>query len=163
MIGLLQRVTEAQVAVGGDVVGAIGAGLLALIGVERGDGEAQADRLLERLLGYRVFADAEGKMNRSVREIGGGLLLVPQFTLAADTQKGMRPSFAPAASPVEGERLFAYLREQAERRHTPVAVGCFGAHMRVSLVNDGPVTFWLRVAPANEPPRQMPKHMKEID
>lgn len=147
MIGLLQRVTEAQVAVGREIIGAINAGLLVLVGVERGDSETQADRLLERLLGYRVFADAEGKMNRSVREIDGGLLLVPQFTLAANTQKGMRPSFAPAAPPAEGERLFAYLQKQASQHHAPVAAGRFGAHMRVSLVNDGPVTFWLRTAP----------------
>ncbi|MDG4551017.1 MAG: D-aminoacyl-tRNA deacylase [Candidatus Contendobacter sp.] len=147
MIGLLQRVTEARVEVGGDRIGAIGPGLLVLTGIERGDGETQADRLLERLLGYRVFADAEGKMNLSLREIGGGLLLVPQFTLAADTGKGMRPSFTPAASPAGGERLFGYLVEQAQRRHAPVATGRFGAHMRVSLTNDGPVTFWLRAAP----------------
>ena len=146
MIGLLQRVTEARVDVGNDNVGEIGAGLLALIGVERGDSEAEAERLLERLLGYRVFADADGKMNLSLRDVGGGLLLVPQFTLAADTQKGLRPSFAPAAPPIEGERLFAYLLKQAIQRHAPVASGRFGAHMRVSLINDGPVTFWLRVA-----------------
>ncbi len=150
MIGLLQRVTAAQVEVGTECVGAIGAGLLVLVGVERGDHETQADRLLERLLGYRVFADAEGKMNRSVRETGGGLLLVPQFTLVADTQKGMRPSFTPAAPPAEGERLFRYMQEQASGCHSPVAAGQFGAHMRVSLVNDGPVTFWLRAAPAGD-------------
>ncbi|MFO1371414.1 MAG: D-aminoacyl-tRNA deacylase [Candidatus Competibacteraceae bacterium] len=148
MIGLLQRVTAARVEVDGDSVGEIGLGLLVLVGVERGDAEIQADRLLERLLGYRVFADPEGKMNLSVRDIGGGLLLVPQFTLAADTRKGMRPSFTPAAPPVEGERLFAYLVEQARQQHTPVATGRFGAHMQVSLTNDGPVTFWLRVIPA---------------
>ncbi len=146
MIGLLQRVAEARVTVDGDLVGEIGPGLLALIGVERGDGEQQADRLLERLLGYRVFADPEGKMNLNVREIGGSLLLVPQFTLAADTGKGMRPSFAPAAPPAEGERLFAYLLDQAHRQHAPVAAGRFGAHMRVSLTNDGPVTFWLQTS-----------------
>ena len=147
MIGLLQRVATARVEVDGDPVGAIDAGLLVLIGVERGDTEIQADWLLERLLGYRVFADADGKMNRSLREIGGGLLLVPQFTLAADTRKGMRPSFTPAAPPAEGERLFGYLVERARRQHTPVATGRFGAHMRVGLTNDGPVTFWLRAAP----------------
>lgn len=150
MIGLLQRVTAARVEVGGDLVGAIGPGLLVLVGVERGDGEIQADRLLERLLGYRVFADLEGKMNRSVREIGGGLLLVPQFTLAADTGKGMRPSFTPAAPPTMGERLFDYLAGQAHRQHAPVATGRFGAHMRVSLTNDGPVTFWLQT-PSKSP------------
>ncbi|MCB1919148.1 MAG: D-tyrosyl-tRNA(Tyr) deacylase [Candidatus Competibacteraceae bacterium] len=147
MIGLLQRVSEARVAVDGRVVGEIGAGLLALVGVERGDSKAQVDRLLERLLGYRVFADPEGKMNLSLRETSGGLLLVPQFTLAADTRKGMRPSFTPAAPPAEGERLFDYLVEQATQQHTLVATGRFGAHMQVSLVNDGPVTFWLRTAP----------------
>lgn len=147
MIGLLQRVVEARVEVGGERIGAIGLGLLVLVGVERGDDERQADRLLERLLGYRVFADAEGKMNRSVREIGGGLLLVPQFTLAADTGKGLRPSFTPAAPPAEGERLFAYLLEQARQQHALVAAGRFGAHMQVSLINDGPVTFWLRAPP----------------
>ena len=147
MIGLLQRVSEARVAVDGDIVGEINAGLLVLIGVERGDSEAQGQRLLERLLGYRVFADAEGKMNRSLRDIGGGLLLVPQFTLAADTRKGMRPSFTPAAPPEDGEKLFNALIVQARQQHTPVATGRFGAHMQVSLTNDGPVTFWLRVAP----------------
>ena len=149
MIGLLQRVSEAQVAVEGVLVGRIGAGLLVLIGVERSDGEAQADRLLERLLGYRVFADPAGKMNQSLRDMGGGLLLVPQFTLVADTQKGLRPSFTPAAPPDEGERLFSYLAAQAALTHTPVATGRFGAHMQVCLINDGPVTFWLRAAPAS--------------
>ena len=144
MIGLLQRVGMARVEVEGEVVGAIETGLLVLVGVERGDTEAQADRLLERLLGYRVFADAEGKMNWSVRDIGGGLLLVPQFTLAADTRKGMRPSFTPAASQTEGERLFDYLVGRARQRHSPVATGRFGAHMQVGLTNDGPVTFWLQ-------------------
>ncbi len=144
MIGLLQRVSAARVDVGGDAVGEIGRGLLVLVGVERGDTETQADRLLERLLGYRVFADAEGKMNLNVRDIDGGLLLVPQFTLAADTRKGMRPSFTPAAPPAEGERLFDYLAARARRQHTPVATGRFGAHMRVELTNDGPVTFCLR-------------------
>ena len=144
MIGLLQRVTEARVAVAGDTVGAIGCGLLVLIGVERGDSEVQADRLLERLLGYRVFPDADGKMNLSVRDIGGGLLLVPQFTLPADTRKGMRPSFTPAAAPEEGVRLFDYLVARARAQHPGVATGRFGADMQVSLTNDGPVTFWLR-------------------
>ena len=148
MIGLLQRVSEARVEVDGHIVGEINAGLLVLVGVERGDGEAQADRLLKRLLGYRVFADAEGKMNRSLCDTGGGLLLVPQFTLAADTRKGMRPSFTPAAPPMEGERLFDYLFAQACQQHTPVAAGRFGAHMRVSLMNDGPVTFCLQTTPA---------------
>ena len=147
MIGLIQRVTEAQVVVDNTRIGAIGAGLLVLVGVERGDDTAQADRLLARLLGYRVFADAAGKMNLSVRETGGGLLLVPQFTLAANTDKGMRPSFTPAASPEVGERLFTYLLAQARQQHDPVATGRFGAHMQVGLVNDGPVTFWLRAVP----------------
>lgn len=147
MIGLLQRVGTARVEVAGETVGAIETGLLVLVGVERGDREEQADRLLERLLGYRVFADSEGKMNLSVRDVGGGVLLVPQFTLAADTQKGTRPSFTPAASPTEGERLFDYLTIQARQRHAPVATGRFGAQMQVSLMNDGPVTFWLRTTP----------------
>ena len=147
MIGLLQRVCGASVVVAGETVGKIGAGLLVFIGVERGDDEAVADRLLERLLGYRVFADTDGKMNRSVRDIGGGLLLVPQFTLAADTDKGMRASFAPAAPPEDGRRLFEYLVLRARAGHTPVADGVFGADMQVKLTNNGPVTFWLRVPP----------------
>ncbi len=147
MIGLLQRVSEARVTVDGEIVGEIDAGLLVLVGVERGDNEAQAERLLERLLSYRVFADAEGKMNLSLRDLGGGLLLVPQFTLAADTRKGMRPSFTPAAPPMEGERLFNVLTVLARQQHTRVATGRFGAHMQVSLINDGPVTFWLRIPP----------------
>jgi D-tyrosyl-tRNA(Tyr) deacylase len=145
MIGLLQRVTEARVVVAGETVGRIGRGLLVLIGVERGDGESQADRLLERLLGYRVFPDAGGRMNLSVSDVGGGLLLVPQFTLPADTRKGMRPSFTPAAAPEEGERLFDHLAGRARARHPDVATGRFGADMQVSLTNDGPVTFWLQV------------------
>ncbi len=147
MIGLLQRVREARVTVAGETVGAIGAGLLVLVGVERGDTEAQAQRLLERLLGYRVFEDADGRMNRSLRETGGGLLLVPQFTLAADTRKGTRPSFTPAADPDTGRRLFQHLLERARAAHAPVAAGRFGADMDVALVNHGPVTFWLRVPP----------------
>lgn len=145
MIGLLQRVTEARVVVAGETVGRIGRGLLVLIGVERGDGEPRADRLLERLLGYRVFPDADGKMNLSVSDVGGGLLLVPQFTLPADTRKGMRPSFTPAAAPEEGARLFDHLVARARVRHPDVATGRFGADMQVSLTNDGPVTFWLQV------------------
>ncbi|GAB6039727.1 D-aminoacyl-tRNA deacylase [Endothiovibrio diazotrophicus] len=148
MIGLLQRVSEARVEVAGETVGRIGHGLLVLIGVERGDGETQAERLLERLLGYRVFADAEGRMNLSLRDVEGGLLLVPQFTLAADTRKGMRPSFTTAAAPAEGEKLFRYLADRAHHGHPTVAEGRFGADMQVSLINDGPVTFQLRVAPA---------------
>ncbi len=143
MIGLLQRVSEATVRVDGEVVGTIGRGLLVLVGVEKGDTEKQADRLLERLLGYRVFPDAEDKMNLSVADIKGGLLLVPQFTLAADTRKGMRPSFTPAADPRDGLHLFDYLLQRAWERHPDVQSGRFGADMKVSLTNDGPVTFWL--------------------
>ena len=148
MIALLQRVTQAAVEVDGAGVGKIGPGLMVLICAERGDSRAEADRLLERVLGYRVFADAAGKMNLSLREVQGGLLLVPQFTLAADTHKGMRPSFTPAASPADGERLFDYFAAKARAAHAAVATGRFGAHMQVSLVNDGPVTIWLRVEPA---------------
>ncbi|MEJ2630203.1 MAG: D-aminoacyl-tRNA deacylase [Acidihalobacter sp.] len=147
MIGLLQRVSRAAVRVDGESVGAIEAGLLVLVGVERGDTEAQADRLLERLFGYRVFGDAERRMNLSLQDVGGGLLLVPQFTLAADTRKGMRPSFTPAAAPEDGRRLFDWLVEHARTRHKPVATGLFGANMQVESVNDGPVTFWLQVPP----------------
>ncbi len=148
MIGLLQRVSEASVRVDGEQVGVIGDGLLVLIGVERGDSEAQAERLLQRLLGYRVFADSAGKMNRSLSDVDGGLLLVPQFTLPADTRKGMRPSFTPAAAPDDGERLFNHLLTQARARHARVAAGRFGSDMKVALVNDGPVTFWLQVPPS---------------
>jgi D-tyrosyl-tRNA(Tyr) deacylase len=145
MIGLLQRVSSARVDVEGETIGAIEQGLLGFIGVERNDTEAQANRLLERLLGYRVFADAENKMNFSVQDIAGGLLLVPQFTLAADTRKGMRPSFTPAATPQDGQRLFNFFVDRAKEKHPHVATGCFGADMKVSLVNDGPVTFLLKV------------------
>jgi D-aminoacyl-tRNA deacylase len=148
MIGLLQRVTHARVEIDGASVGSIGPGLLVLVCAERGDSEAEADRLLERVLGYRVFGDAEGRMNLGLREMQGGLLLVPQFTLAADTHKGMRPSFTPAASPVEGERLFDYFVAKARAAYAAVETGRFGAHMQVSLTNDGPVTIWLRVEPA---------------
>lgn len=151
MIGLLQRVLEASVRVDEDCVGAIGPGLLVLVGVEKGDAEAQAERLLERLLGYRVFPDDAGRMNRSLAEVGGGLLLVSQFTLAADTQKGARPSFSSAAAPEEGRRLFDHLVTRARALHAPVATGEYGAHMRVALVNDGPVTFSLRVPPPRLP------------
>lgn len=147
MIGLLQRVSEARVTVDGEVVGQIGRGLLVLVGVEKGDSEAQAERLLERLLGYRVFPDSDGKMNLSLRDIKGGLLLVPQFTLAADTQKGTRPSFTPAADPAHGLHLFGYLLQRAWEQHADVQSGRFGADMQVALVNDGPVTFLLRVPP----------------
>jgi D-tyrosyl-tRNA(Tyr) deacylase len=143
MIGLLQRVSRADVRVDGQVVGAIERGVLVFIGVERGDDETRADRLLERLTGYRVFSDDEGRMNFSVRDVGGGMLLVPQFTLAADTRKGMRASFTPAADPETGGRLFKYFVGVARREYPRVASGVFGADMQVSLVNDGPVTFWL--------------------
>ena len=151
MIGLLQRVTEARVTVSGEEIAAIGPGLLVLVGVERGDGEAQADRLLERVLTYRVFPDADGRMNRSLADTGGGLLLVPQFTLAADTRKGTRPGFSTAAAPADGERLFAYLAERARGGHGDVAAGRFGADMQVGLTNDGPVTFWLQARPPEAP------------
>lgn len=147
MIALIQRVTHAEVNVADEVVGHIGHGLLALIGVERGDGEKQADRLLERLLDYRVFADRDGRMNLSVRDVHGGLLLVPQFTLAADTRKGTRASFTPAAPPEQGRVLFDYLLREAADLHPDVASGRFGADMQVSLTNDGPVTFWLTAPP----------------
>ena len=145
MIGLLQRVTEASVRVDGKVIGQISRGLLVLIGIEKDDTETQADRLLGRLLGYRVFPDDEDKMNLSVTDISGGLLLVPQFTLAADTKKGMRPSFSSAASPENGLQLFNYLAARAKSAHVNVEKGLFGADMQVSLINDGPVTFWLQV------------------
>lgn len=147
MIALIQRVLEASVRVGGETIASIGPGLLALAAVEQGDGPAQAERLAERILGYRVFEDADGRMNLSLADTGGGLLLVSQFTLAANTRKGMRPSFTPAAAPAEGERLFRALVAAARQRHAPVETGRFGAHMQVALVNDGPVTFWLRALP----------------
>jgi len=146
MIALLQRVSSASVLVEGETVGDIDAGLLVLVAVEPGDGEAQAQRMCERLLGYRIFSDEVGRMNLSLAETGGGLLLVPQFTLAADTRKGMRPSFTTAASPEEGRRGFDRLVELARAAHPRVATGRFGAHMQVRLINDGPVTFMLRVA-----------------
>jgi len=148
VIALIQRVSEARVQVAGLTTGAIRRGILALIGVERGDGEAEAARLAERVIGYRIFPDAEGKMNRSLADVGGGLLAVPQFTLAADTRKGARPSFSSAAAPEDGERLFLRFVELARARHSPVETGSFGSDMQVSLVNDGPVTFWLQVRPA---------------
>ena len=146
MIGLLQRVRMARVDIEGKSVGSIESGLLVFVGVEQGDGTSAAERLLERLLGYRVFPDADGKMNLSVKDTGGGLLLVPQFTLAADTKKGMRPSLTPAAPPQEGRRLFEYLVACAREQHAPVATGTFGADMQVTLTNDGPVTFWLQAS-----------------
>ena len=149
MIALVQRVAEAKVTVGGDTVGAIGRGILALIGVERGDGEAEAQRLAEKVLAYRIFSDAAGKMNLSLQDIGGELLAVPQFTLAADTNSGTRASFSAAAAPPDAQRLFTYFVELL-RSKSRVATGRFGAEMQVSLVNDGPVTFWLQVSPPNK-------------
>ena len=143
MIGLLQRVTSARVDVAGSTVGAIDHGLLVLVGVRKGDTEQKANRLLQRLLGYRVFPDEGGKMNLSLRDTCGGLLLVPQFTLVADTSSGMRPGFSTAAPPDEARRMFDYLVRQAQAAHATLASGEFGADMQVSLVNDGPVTFWL--------------------
>jgi D-tyrosyl-tRNA(Tyr) deacylase len=142
---LLQRVRGARVEVAGEVVGAIDRGLLVLVGVEPQDSEASADKLLHRLLNYRVFGDAEGKMNLSLRDVEGGLLLVSQFTLAADTRSGMRPSFSSAAPPAQGAALFDYLLARAGAQHASVASGRFGADMQVHLVNDGPVTFLLEV------------------
>ena len=147
MIALLQRVSDARVTVEGRVVGEIGPGVLAFACAERGDTEATAGRLVERILSFRLFEDGAGKMNLSLRDTGWGLLLVPQFTLAADTRSGNRPSFTPAAEPALGRALFDRAVEHARARHAPVATGAFGAHMQVSLVNDGPVTFWLRVDP----------------
>ena len=146
MIALLQRVRSAAVSVDGDVIGAIDRGVLVFIGVQRGDGDAQAERLAGRILSYRVFADDQGRMNRSVVDIEGGVLLVPQFTLAADTRRGTRASFSGAAEPVEGRRLFDRMVYEVRSRHATVATGTFGADMQVALVNDGPVTFWLQVA-----------------
>lgn len=147
MIALIQRVSRAEVRVENQTVGKIGRGILALVAVERGDGESQADRLAERVLGYRIFADSANRMNLNVVDIGGGVLLVSQFTLAADTRKGMRPSFTPAADPTTGRRLFDYFVAAVRSRHTDIATGEFGANMQVELVNDGPVTLSLRVAP----------------
>jgi D-tyrosyl-tRNA(Tyr) deacylase len=147
MIGLLQRVSQASVTVDGEIVGAIRRGLLVLVCAEKGDTEREAEALLAKLLGYRVFSDAAGKMNRSVTDVEGGVLLVPQFTLAADTRSGTRPSFSPAAAPEDGRRLFDHVVRRARERHAIVATGKFGADMQVALVNDGPVTFWLQVDP----------------
>ena len=145
MIALLQRVSEASVRVNNETTGSIDKGLLILLGVEKNDSEQEADRLVERFLGYRIFSDADDKMNLSVLDINGSILLVPQFTLAANTQKGMRPSFSSAASPEEGRRLFEYVVKKSKILCSKVSAGVFGADMKVSLVNDGPVTFWLQV------------------
>ena len=152
MIALLQRVSKASVVVdqgaeGTRVCGSIGAGILALVAVEKGDTEVQADRLLQRMINYRIFEDESGRMNLNLQQAGGQLLLVSQFTLAANTDKGNRPSFTPAAEPVEGRRLFDYLLDSARDALGEVPTGSFGAHMQVSLINDGPVTFNLRVPP----------------
>jgi len=143
MIALIQRVSEARVEVDNEIVGRIDAGLLALVAVQPDDGRPQVERMAERLLGYRIFGDDQGKMNRSLSDIGGGLLLVSQFTLAADTRKGMRPSFTSAAKPEDGRRWFDELVNICKSRHGKVETGRFGAHMQVHLINDGPVTFWL--------------------
>jgi D-tyrosyl-tRNA(Tyr) deacylase len=143
MIALMQRVSQAKVSIAGHCQAEIGAGVLALIGVRAGDGPAEVSRLLERVLGFRLFADAEQRMNRSLRDTAGGLLLVPQFTLAADTHQGRRPGFSSAAAPEAARQLFEQLVTEARAVHSPVACGVFGAHMQVSLINDGPVTFWL--------------------
>ena len=148
MISVLQRVREARVEVDGHTVGAIGAGLLVLVCAERGDTEAEADKLLAKMLKLRIFSDDAGKMNKSVQDIAGGLLLVSQFTLAADTTGGNRPSFTQAAAPEEGRRLYDYLVAQARKAHPEVATGQFATDMQVHLVNDGPVTIPLRIAPA---------------
>jgi len=148
MIGLLQRVGRASVEVGGRQVASIGRGLLVLVGVQPADTETEADQLLARLLDYRVFPDANDRMNLSLRDIDGGLLLVPQFTLAADTSRGRRPSFTSAAPPALGARLFDYLVARARAQRADVGSGVFGADMQVALVNDGPVTFWLEIPPA---------------
>ncbi|WP_420464760.1 D-aminoacyl-tRNA deacylase [Panacagrimonas sp.] len=144
MIGLLQRVSRAHVDVAGQRIAEIGAGLLVLVGVQADDSAARAERLLQRVLGYRMFADAQGRMNLSLADCGGGLLLVPQFTLAADTRQGMRASFSAAAEPMLARQLFDHLVAQARRSHGPVACGHFGADMQVTLTNDGPVTFRLQ-------------------
>jgi D-tyrosyl-tRNA(Tyr) deacylase len=153
MIALIQRVARAHVKVEGATVGEIGHGLLALVCAERGDREAEADALVAKLLGYRVFADAAGKMNRSVRDVDGGVLVVPQFTLAADTMNGTRPSFTPAAPPELGQRLYERFVERARALHARVETGRFGAHMALELINDGPVTFWLQIRPRQEEAR----------
>jgi D-tyrosyl-tRNA(Tyr) deacylase len=145
MIALLQRVSSASVTVEGGVVGAIEQGLLVLIGIQPEDTEAKGEQLLRRVLDYRVFADADGRMNRSLHDVSGGLLLVSQFTLAADTTRGLRPSFTSAAAPDVARHLFDSLLRFANSVHAPVASGVFGADMKVALVNDGPVTFWLEV------------------
>lgn len=143
MLALLQRVSQASVVVAGETVGAIDRGLLVFLGVQRGDDQGRCEKLAAKVANYRVFGDDQGRMNRSVKDIGGGVLVVSQFTLAADTRKGLRPSFTPAAEPAEAERLYDYFTECVRRETGHVATGRFGADMRVSLCNDGPVTFLL--------------------
>lgn len=143
MRALIQRVTQAEVQVDGKTIGAIQQGILALVGISKNDSQTEADRLLERILHYRIFEDRDGKMNLSLKDIQGGLLLVPQFTLVAETQKGTRPGFSTAMPPEPSEQLFSYFVSQAQATHPSVATGQFGAHMQVSLCNDGPVTFLL--------------------
>ncbi|QDY43503.1 D-aminoacyl-tRNA deacylase [Candidatus Pantoea soli] len=145
MIALIQRVSRASVSVAAETVGEIGPGLLILLGVEKGDDEQKAQRLCDKVLGYRIFADENDKMNLNVRQAGGSVLVVSQFTLAADTQKGMRPSFSGGAEPAEAERLYHYFSERCRAEGITTANGRFAANMQVSLVNDGPVTFWLQV------------------
>lgn len=144
MLALIQRVLTARVEIAGELAGAINQGLLVFLGVEKDDTHTEAERVLKKILAYRVFADAEGKMNLSVQDVKGGLLIVSQFTLAASTDKGLRPSFSSAKPPTEAEELYRYFLERARLQHAPVAAGQFGADMQVSLVNDGPVTFLLR-------------------
>ena len=145
MIGLIQRVSEAKVVVNNENIGEIQRGILAFIGIEKEDGDKEVFRLVDKILSYRIFADEDDKMNLSVKDIKGGLLLVPQFTLAADTQKGSRPSFSSAASPENAEQLFSEFVQHAQSKHQIVQTGQFGADMKISLLNDGPVTFWLQV------------------
>lgn len=144
MLALIQRVTQAKVEVAGKIIGEIQHGILALVGIEKADTEKQADRLLEKILNYRIFDDADGKMNLSTRDVNGGLLLAPQFTLVADTSSGTRPSFSTAMAPDESKKIFGYLVQKAALTHQPHATGEFGAHMKVTLCNDGPVTFLLK-------------------
>lgn len=150
MIALIQRTSRASVTVAGGIIGAIDAGLVVLLCAERGDTEKEADALLKKVLAYRVFSDEQGKMNRSVRDIAGGVLIVPQFTLSADTRSGTRPSFTPAAAPAVAQQLFDYFVVQARQQHGVVETGKFGADMQVALINDGPVTFWLDIKPADK-------------
>ncbi|MEH6628717.1 MAG: D-aminoacyl-tRNA deacylase [Motiliproteus sp.] len=145
MLGLIQRVSEASVRVENEMIGAIGPGILLLLGIQKDDDQAKADKLLKKILAYRIFSDAEDRMNLSLQQVNGSLLIVPQFTIAADTRKGLRPSFSSAAHPKDGERLYDYFVQQAHLQHPQVATGSFGADMKVSLLNDGPVTFMLDV------------------